>query len=556
MTDSKLTYEMNPILEDRGTWSVSWLLQKRAETHTDSIYLDIPQSGERYTYGETFEIANRLGSGLVRAGMTQGDRLLMFLPNCSELLFAWLGCALHGLIDVAINTDFSGPFLEHQVRVSGPKLAIISPDYAERFVDPGVAAAAESIERYYVIGEGAEQAEAIELLLAGGTDAAPFDELPTTDLAPLPTITLGMPASILFTSGTTGASKAVTMSNGYVSYFAQQGAVMSNLTEDDAYMSVGPLFHANTRFLAGLPPMLLGGRYIMYKRFSASQWVDWIRESGATVTNFVGVMMDLVWKQPPRPEDADNKMRRIFTVPVASSVEAEFCERFGIEYLLTVYGSTEASMPIITPRDAERPPDACGIGLTDWYDFKLVDPESEEAVADGEVGELLLRPRQSWTLFSEYWGMPTETLEAFQNFWFHTGDGLRRDEKGWYYFVDRVSDSIRRRGENISSYEIEQAVLAHKAVTECAAVAVPAEMETGEDEVMLCVVADGPLDTAELFDWCVEALPRFALPKYIKLMDSMPRTPSGKLRKFQLRQGGIEGADGMRTVARPEHERA
>jgi crotonobetaine/carnitine-CoA ligase len=474
----------------------------------------------------------------------------MFLPNCSELIFTWLGCNVYGLIDVAINTDFSGAFLSHQVLTTEPRFAIVSPNYVQRFIDIGEAAA--SIERYYITGEGAEQQEAIELLEAAGTAASPFDELKADNLAPLPNITPPMPASILFTSGTTGPSKAVTLSNGQMIFFADQCVYMTRLTEDDAYMSVGPLFHGNTRFLAALPPILTGARYILIERFSASTWIDSIRDSGATVTNWVGVMMDLVWKQPPRPNDADNDLRCIFTVPVASSVEDEFRERFGVSDIVTVYGLTEICMPIITPLDVKRPPDACGIALTDWFEVQLVDSETDQPVEVGEVGELIVRPREPWTIFSGYWGMAPETVHAWRNLWFHTGDGLRRDEEGWYYFVDRVSDSIRRRGENISSYEIEQAVLGHSAVQQCAAVAVAAEFETGEDEVMLCIVADGSLETAELFEWCVNVLPRFALPKYIKVMDDMPRTPSGKLRKFQLRQGGIGGADVMRTVPRPK----
>ena len=549
-TDASLSYEMTLTFEDRSCWTVSWLLQERARTHADAVYLDVPETGERYTYNETLETARRLGSGLVEAGMSQGDRLVMFLPNCSELIFAWLGCNAYGLIDVAINTDFSGPFLAHQVRVAEPRFAIVSPNYVQRFIDIGDAAT--SIERYYITGEGAEQRDAIKLLLSTGVAASAFDELKIDDLVPLPEISPGMPASILFTSGTTGPSKAVTLSNGQMIFFADQCVYMTNLTEADSYMSVGPLFHGNTRFLAALPPIVTGGRYILCSRFSASSWIDFIRDSGATVTNYVGVMMDLVWKQPPRPDDADNDLRCIFTVPVASSVEDQFCARFGVKDIVTVYGLTEICMPIITPLNVKRPPDACGVALTDWFDLQLVNSETDQPVEIGEVGELIVRPREPWTIFSQYWGMPAETVNAWRNLWFHTGDGLRRDADGWYYFVDRVSDSMRRRGENISSYEIEQAVLGHSGVLQCAAVAVPAELETGEDEVMLCIVPDGQLETTELFEWCVETLPRFALPKYIKLMDDMPRTPSGKLRKFELRGAGTEGADVMRTVPRPK----
>jgi crotonobetaine/carnitine-CoA ligase len=252
-------------------------------------------------------------------------------------------------------------------------------------------------------------------------------------------------------------------------------------------------------------------------------------------------MMDWTWKQPPRPDDADNDLRCVFAAPTASSILAPFRERFGIEAFVEVFGLTETAMPILTPYGEERPAGAAGLLADEYFDVRLVDPETDEEVATGEVGELVVRPRLPWTSTMGYYGMPERTNEAFRNLWFHTGDGLRRDAEGWFYFVDRLKDAIRRRGENISSYEIEQAVLGHPDVLECAVVAAPASSEAGEDEVaVFVVVAEGSsTGVDEVRAWCERRLPAFARPEYVDVMEALPMTPSGKVRKVELRERAI-----------------
>jgi crotonobetaine/carnitine-CoA ligase len=234
---------------------------------------------------------------------------------------------------------------------------------------------------------------------------------------------------------------------------------------------------------------------------------------------------------------------------VASEIEESFRRRFGIETFVEVFGLTEISVPLMTPYNEPRPKGSCGLLVSDFFDIRLVD-ELDREVPVGEVGELTIRSKEPWTVSMGYYGMPEKTLEAFRNLWFHTGDGMRRDSKGWYYFVDRLKDTIRRRGENISSYEIEQTILKHEGVLECAAVAVPASFEAGEDEVMIvAVVADG-VQRSDVYAWCLEYVPRFALPRYIRLVDQLPKTPSGKLRKVELRELVPDGED----IVEPERQ--
>lgn len=328
------------------------------------------------------------------------------------------------------------------------------------------------------------------------------------------------------------------MSHSQMTFFAEQCVSLTRLTDRDTYMSVGPLFHGNAQFLAAYPALIAGARFVLRERYSASRWVSWVRECGATVTNFVGVMMDFTYKQPERPDDAENELRCVYAAPTASSIVEDFQRRFGVEAFVENFGLTETSMPIMSPYGESRPPGAAGLLNEGWFEVRLVDPETDEEVEVGEVGELVVRAKAPWTMCSGYYGMPERTAEAYRNLWFHTGDGLRRDADGWFYFVDRLKDAIRRRGENISSYEVEQAVLGHGDVEECAAVAVPAATEAGEDEVALFVVATerSSLSVKEVHAWCELRLPKFALPAHVQIVQELPKTPSGKVRKIELRE--------------------
>ena len=528
----------SPTFDDRSCWTVPWILRERARTHGDSVYLDAPGTSERYSYAEVLERAERIAAGLVAAGGEPGDRLLVMAQNSPEVLFAWFGSACAGMAEVPINTAYRGTFLEHQVRTTAPRFAVIDAEFAERFAES--AAACATIERFYLVGDGERQARATETLTAAGWTVEPFAALEDAEPRPLPEVRAQDLGAVFFTSGTTGLSKGVMMPHAQLVFFADECVSLTRLTDADAYLSVGPLFHGNAQFLAALPALIAGARFVLRERFSATRWIDWVRESGATVTNFVGVMMDFVWKQPARPDDADNELRCVFAAPTASSILDQFRERFGIEAFVEVFGLTETSMPIMTPYGLQRPAGACGQVNAEWFDVRLVDPETDEEVAVGETGELTVRPRKPWTTCMGYYAMPDKTAEAFRNLWFHTGDGLRRDAEGWFYFVDRLKDAIRRRGENISSYEIEQAVLERPGVIECAAIAVAADVDAGEDEVMLFTVCTDGASREDVHDWCVRRLPAFALPRYVRLVDELPKTPSGKVRKAELRRLATE----------------
>lgn len=541
--------EMVPTFPDQGEWTLPHVLATRAASHGDRVYLDCPEEDVALTFAEVHERAGRIGTGLLSVA-EPGDRVLIMAPNQAAYILSWFGAAMAGMVEVPINTAYLGDFLAHQVRVAAPTVAVVAADMADRFLDIGEAAA--SIRHFAVLGSGSEVAAACDRLRAAGRSAAPWAELAADEVGELPAVAPCDPVGILFTSGTTGPSKGVTMAGAHMYFFADECVSLTRLTDEDTYLVMGPLFHGNAQFLAAYPALIAGARFVLHSRFSATRWVDRIREARATVTNFVGVMMDFVWKQPERADDADTDLRCVFAAPTASYVDA-FRERFGVEAFVEVFGLTETSMPIMTPYGVDRPAGAAGLVNAEWFDIRLVDPDTDEEVPVGEVGELVVRPKAPWITTLGYHGMPEKTVEAFANLWFHTGDGLRRDEDGWYYFVDRLKDALRRRGENISSYEIESPLLAHPAIAECAVVAVPADHDAGEDEVMAIVVpAPGATVAAEdVWAWADGRIPDFAVPRYVRVVDALPMTPSGKIRKRDLRDDGVTADTADRTVPRP-----
>jgi crotonobetaine/carnitine-CoA ligase len=536
---TKFYDEYAPTFPSRLDWSSPTVLRERVRRHPEKTYLEVPWANESYTYAETLDTAERVGSGMLAAGATLGDRVLIMIPNCSAYIFAWLGSSISGLVEVPINTAYRGAFLAHQVSTTTPSIAVISPEYVERIHD--VSESFETVKHFFLVGDDDEIEKALPALHEMNKSASSWKDLLSSEKVPLPNVKHSDLGSIFFTSGTTGLSKGVMMPHAHMYLFADETVSLTRLTENDVYMSCGPLFHGNSQFLAAYPALIAGSRYVLQERFSASEWINQIRSCKATVTNFIGVMMDFVWQQEPTPEDADNDLRCIFAAPTASSILEEYKHRFGIEAFVEVFGLTETCMPILTPYGIDRPAGAAGLLNKEWFDIRLVDPETDEEVNVGEVGELVVRANYPFTSCQGYFDMPEKTVEAFRNLWFHTGDGLRRDEDGWYYFVDRLKDALRRRGENISSYEVEQALSTHPSIAEVAAIGVPADQEAGEDEVMVFIVSEEGFQISpdDIWEYSQKQLPDFAIPRYIHFLQELPKTPSEKIRKIELREMGV-----------------
>ncbi|MFH5821892.1 AMP-binding protein [Georgenia sp. AZ-5] len=528
--------DLKPTFTDREQWALPTVLRARASGTPDATFLDLPEESATWSYAEALAAAERVGRSLLAAGGAKGDRVVIMGANSSRFLRTWLGAAVAGLVEVPINTAYEHDFLAHQIRTVRASLAVIDDVHAAKFAD--IRLDADDIQHFYVIDTG-QADQAVELLRAHGWLADPWDVLERECDAVLPEVSPRDLAAVFFTSGTTGPSKGVAMPHAQMYFFADECVSLTRLTAEDAWMTVTPLFHGNAQFMATYPAMVAGARAVVRSRFSASRWIDQIRESRVTVTNYIGVMMDFLSKQPERPDDADNALRAVFAAPTAASLVDAFKKRYGIEAFVEVFGLTETSAPIISPYGEGRPAGAAGLAADEWFDVRLVDPETDEEVEVGQIGELVVRPRVPWIVSLGYFNMPEKTAEAWRNLWFHTGDALRRDEEGWFYFVDRFKDALRRRGENISSYEVETALLSHPRVLEAAVIAVPAEAEAGEDEVMAYLITSEPTTPESVWDWCERRIPAFAMPRFLRFVESLPKTPSQRVQKAELRKLGV-----------------
>ncbi|WP_110207547.1 AMP-binding protein [Nocardioides daejeonensis] len=533
--------ELEPTDPDWTRWTAAHVLRRQAVERGEQTFLIAPEEEVEISYAELLDLSERVAGGLRGAGAASGDRVVIMAKNSSRFVLSWFGTAIGDLVEAPVNTAYEGEFLRHQVQLVDARWVIVDDDLADRFV--ALREQLSGIEAFWVIDSSGDGEAAAERLRAAGWQAAAWDALrqatpyrgPEPDARDL--------TAVFFTSGTTGLSKGVAMPNAQMSFFSELTRCLTRFTEEDTWLSVTPLFHGNAQYMAVYPALIAGGRAVIRSRFSASRWVDQLREHDVTVTNFLGVMMDFVWKQPARPDDTDNPLRCVFAAPTASSILADFKERFGIEAFVEVYGTTETTTPILSPYGEDRPAGAAGLNAGKWFDVIIVDPETDIEVPIGEVGEFCVRPRHPWISSLGYFNMPEKTTEVWRNMWFHTGDAVRRDEEGWYYFVDRIKDAIRRRGENISSYEVEQALLSHPAIAECAVIGVPADSEAGEDEVMTVIVRDGDLTADEVWDHCVGKVPAFAIPRYVRFRDDLPMTPSEKIRRNVLREEAATATD-------------
>ncbi|MFW0795851.1 AMP-binding protein [Gordonia sp. CPCC 205515] len=533
--------DLTPTFTDPDDWTLATVLRTHAANTPDASCLVVPDEDLELTYEQALTQAEAIAGSFDTAGVTRGDRVAIMAQNSSRFVLTWWATAVGGTVEVPINTNYEGDFLKHQFTVAQARWAVIDDEYAARFAavaDSDAANGVNGVAKFWVIDNGSLD-EALATLRHAGFEAAPWDELPSGAALNAPAPSPRDLGAIFFTSGTTGPSKGVAMPHAQLYFFAQEVVSLTRLTAADRYLTTTPLFHGNATFMAVFPALVAGASAVIRRKFSASRWIDHVRDSAVTVTNFVGVMMDFAWKQSPRDDDLDNKLRCIYAAPIASTIAPDFQKRYGIETFVNAFGLTETSAPIISPYNVEIPPGAAGLHASDWFDIRLVDPETDREVPIGEVGELVVRPKVPFICSMGYYGMPDKTVEAWRNLWFHTGDALRRDEDGWYYFVDRYKDALRRRGENISSYEVEQVVLGHPAVHECAVIGVPADVEAGEDEVLAAIVVTEPVDPAELLEFCNGRIPAFARPRFIRTIDELPKTPSEKVRKSVLREQGV-----------------
>ncbi len=520
----------------REEWVLGHVLEHQAKVRPNRPFLSWQDGAAPLSFSEVNALANRHAHGFAAAGVKKRDMVGILLPNSLEFIFTWFGLAKIGAVEVAISEAYKGSFLAHPIRLSSAKILVTTAALAERLAE--IEEDIPTVETCYLVetGDGAPAPSFRRIKtrsfseLDSGNSADPGVKVEPRDIS-----------SVLMTSGTTGSSKGVVMTHSHFYFFAEEGVQLVKLTDEDTHMTGFPLFHGNAQFLTVYPCLIAGAYCVLYPRFSASDFIGRARRSGATVCNLLGATMSFVVAQPPSDQDRDHKLRRIYAAPLSPDLAGVFAERFGVNQFLDGFGQTEISNIFMTPDGNLRPAGACGKLVDQFFEVKLVGAETGEPVAEGEVGELLIRPKIPGITCWEYLGMPEKTVEAWRDLWFHTGDGLKRDSDGWYYFVDRVKDALRRRGENISSFEVEMVVRSHPAVAECAVVAARADEKAGEDEVFACVVLQpaASVHPEEIVAWCESRMPAFMVPRFIEFFAALPQTASEKVRKKELRDRGV-----------------
>ena len=517
------------------------VLQHRAEHAAERPFL-LPADASPVTYGAVYARACSVANGLLDLGVQPGESVVIMADNSVDSICTWLGINLAAAVEVAVNTGYRGASLEHALQVSRARVM-----YVEAGLLPRVAEIRDSLthlEVLVVYGEAAEGTVPAGVAMHGFEDVLRDGDRPADR-----TVRPQDLASVVYTSGTTGPAKGVMMPHGQVRLFARLAVDGVRLTGDDVFYCFIPLYHVAGKFMAILGSMMVGGRVVLDSRFSAGTWLSRVREHGVTICLLHGPLVEMIHHLPEAPDDGDNPVTRIIASPFPAKIAEDFERRFQLRGIET-WGMTEVTIPIWQPYDEPVRLGCCGRVREEHFELRIVDPDTDEELGPGEVGEFALRPRAPWTMMQGYMRMPDVTVETWRNLWFHTGDLGFRDEEGYVYFHDRAKERIRRRAENISSYDIEAAARPHPAVADCAAVGVPSEFE-GDDDILLCVipVTGAELDPVELVGHLATVLPHFMVPRYVRVMDEFPRTPTGKVQKALLRTGGVEAGTWDRKVA-------
>jgi crotonobetaine/carnitine-CoA ligase len=510
------------------------------------------------TYRALRERSISAANVLVGLGIEPGDRVALFMGTSLDWVTLWFGLCRLGAVAVPINTAYRGDFLANQLRDSNTKMIALDRSLAARVFS--IAADVPSLRAVLMREDGKQSADGdadadsdsdsdpgrtalpahvqvypIEQLLEG-------DSSQTTGIPDLVSFPLG---AIFSTSGTTGRSKGVLATQHYLLAAAQAMVDLWRLQPGEVVYGPLPLFHLSAVGTV-LGPMLAGGTGVLDSTFSVSATWDRVRRYKASGIALAGAMLSMLWNLPPDERDKDIPLRFISAAPVPQESFEAMEDRWQCR-VVTCYGMSEAFPMVVAGVDQTNRFGASGRANPN-FDVMLFDTE-DRPVPVGEVGEVVCRPKRSHVMFEGYDGRDRETVEQVRNLWFHTGDMGRFDEDGYFYFADRKKDAMRRRGENISSFEVEQALLRHPDVAEVAAVGVPSEL--GEDDVMVYVVAATaePIDMAAFMDFCAEHLPYFAVPRYVDVTPELPKNAVGRILKHELRARGIPSSAWDREAA-------
>ena len=524
-------------ISDRRQQTVAQVLERTVASHGDRPFLLV--GNDEVTFADLDRHSNRLGSGLHSLGIRRQQNVLLMLEDNVDFIALWIALAKLGAVEVPINRAHLGDLLIHMMNDSQAQYLIVDARFLDRIAE--VCARLTHLREIVCYPELPKNPGTLD----GGLRLTSFrDLLSEMDRPPR----VRGPAyndlvAILYTSGTTGASKGVQIYHAHAYEYANCTAQALELGPDDIYFAPLPLFHIAAQWAVIYAAMIADARVVLAEKFSVRAYWSVIRRYRANTTLLLDVMANYLLQQPAAEDDADTPLEKVHMSAVISALD-EFRKRFGVK-VTTDLASTEMCVPLRAgyagePHQFFDLPDhrSCGRVVSDRFEVRLVD-EHDEEVPVGDVGELVVRAREPWIMMGGYWNNPDATVEAWRNLWFHTGDALYRDKEGNFYFVDRMRDVIRRRGENISSAEVEDAINTHPEVRESAVVGVVAPY--GGQDVMAVVtrVATSSLTELTLIAFLESRLPDFMIPRYLDFVRAVPKTQTGKIQKYPLREQGV-----------------
>lgn len=522
--DAEKTFEDFAARKRRGSPSrtINWAWSHAVKNFPSNVFLRF--GGRDVTFQDFDALVARLAGGLREVGVAQGDRALVMMRNSVEMTALWIASNRLGATWIPINTEIRSVTLRGVVQSAGPKVVVVDselwPELEQlKVVSPSVV---------YVNGNIASGSgvKALSTLVgAHSTVDTPVEVAPDAT------------AAFLYTSGTTGKSKPCMLSHEY--FQVQADAIIDSygLRGDDVLYCPFPLFHIDATALTVMPAIRLGATAALSVRFSASRFWDEIRDSKATVYNFMGATLALTYKQPPKPSDRDHNVRLAWGVPLPNFAH-EYAQRFG-HRIATLYGSVEAGVPIF--ENIRQPPVSGSCGrLREGYQACIVGNKGETLPANSP-GHLLLKSKNPNSFFKGYFEDAKSTSSVLSGGWLRTGDLAKMDKKGNVYFVGRIKDVIRRRGENINASEVEEEFLQHPDVMAVAAYGIPSRLGAGTEEDVKVAVQKRPgsvLTEQDLWTWARKHMARFQVPSVVQLVDRLDQTPTGKIDKRKL---SVEG---------------
>jgi len=534
---NKFDFNWN-IKSNQKDWVLPKVLIEQASKIPDKEFLQFSYN-KALTFSEVNKLANKVANSLAKLGIKKGDKVAVYMPNSLEVCLAWFGILKNGSIMVPINTAYVMDFLQYIVEESDSKIIIIAEEYMDRLaniqkriplIQNVIVWSRKGENSFDTMGYKEKSCVSWNSFLSEGFESEPNIKITHLDHARL-----------MYTSGTTGKSKGVVRPCAADYSSAQNYSSIMDITPDDTIFTCLPLFHSNAMVMGVYPAMIRGTKVVIEEKYSASKFWKWMKDFGVTKFNLVGVMFYFMWNAPVVPEEKEHKVRLVLGSPAPHDIIEEFMKRFNILFM-EGYGLTEVGQcTFMRPGEAFRV-GSCG-KESPGYEIRIVNPETDEELPRNTPGELVLRPRIPNISLHYYYKMPEKTVSDFRNLWFHTGDLCRMDEDGYIFFMDRVKDYIRRRGENISSFEVENLVASHPDIEEAAAVAVKVadQGKYSEDEVMIVIIMkEGKkLGPAQLIKYLVPIMPKFMIPRFIKFRDTLPKTPTNRVQKNKLRDEGI-----------------